>query len=219
MKVSKECRWCGKIYLMMPSRAKKNRGYCSRACEVQGRIKRERKVCPKCGQSWMAEKQSDRRKTYCSPRCFHQSRVFIRKQYFKAKCAYCGQGLWRWRFELRRNHSFCNTSCQMNYYVKMDGRKIIPPISFNHPNAIVNRFKPGSAVGRKYRFKKGLIPWNKGHEFNNGQRGRWGDMDFQIRYFKAIYKRDHGVTPTDSMFDKFILAMVLRSKIRRSLNA
>ena len=69
-------------------------------------------------------------------------------------------------------------------------------------------------------FRKDLIPWNKGKEFRAGQKERWeNDHGMQVNYFKAIFKRDHGIIPIDNFsFDKYIEAKILQSKIRRSLN-
>lgn len=166
MKIKKICKQCGREKFFMPSRAKKNKGFCSRKCMGENRIIRIKKTCPECGKIYLAENQNERRRFFCSPKCSYANRKkqpSSRKQYFETNCAYCNKQLFRWRFELKRKHSFCNSKCQINYYKKIQEKRIIPlPLSWNHPHAIATRFRKGEQRGKKYWFIKGFIPWNKG---------------------------------------------------------
>lgn len=166
MKVKKICKQCGKAMFFMPSRAKKNKGFCSRECMSENKIIKIKKTCPECGKIYLAQNQNERKRIFCSKKCFYENkkkRPLSRKQYFETKCTFCNKQLFRWRFELKRKHSFCNIGCQTNYY-------------YNHPEELKNNegkfkeglhyspkteFKKGISQNPETEFKKGLIPWNK----------------------------------------------------------
>lgn len=228
MKIKKICKQCGKEFEIGQYRIKTGK-YCSRKCSNLSHTADIKEfICAKCGKRFYDKEHKKFRYNsslvYCSKKCFLK-RDFIRKEYSKTVCNFCGKELWRWRFELKRSHSFCNSRCQMNYYIKIQKKKIIPPpLSWNHPNAIATRFKKGEQRGEKYWFTKGFFPWNKGIDSTPEMKihlkklniENWKNEKYLFNVFRGqMFGKNYKPSKLDR---KAIKASILIHKIRRSLN-
>jgi hypothetical protein len=105
----------------------------------------------------------------------------------------------------------------MKYYIEILGKKPMPPISFNNPNAIIHRFKNGIRTNQETEFQKGLIPWNKGKQFLAGQKERMDNPAHVYKYFSGLYKRDTKISDFMEIDRDVVLAKATLFLFKRRL--